>query len=162
MSAVADRLVQGLEIAHRHLERRERTEAQMRRHLQAKRLEPPIVDATIAALREAGQLDDARFARLFAQDKRELQGWANDRIRRTLVACGVDRETVDQTLAAEGSPSELDRAVDLLRQRFTRPLRDRRERERAFRVLVRKGYDSELAVDALSAYERMAQDMTLR
>ena len=31
---------------------------------------------------------------------------------------------------------------------------DRRERERALGVLLRKGYESELALDALSAYAR--------
>jgi hypothetical protein len=38
------------------------------------------------------------------------------------------------------------------------PPRERRERERALGVLLRKGYESELALDALSAYAHDADD----
>jgi regulatory protein len=44
----------------------------------------------------------------------------------------------------------------VLRQRFPSPPRDRRERERALGILLRKGYDIELALDALAAYDRGA------
>ena len=50
--------------------------------------------------------------------------------------------------------SELDRALELLRRRFPTPPEDRRERERALGVLLRKGYESELALDALAAHTR--------
>ena len=59
---------------------------------------------------------------------------------------------IDETLAAESTESELDRALELLRRRFPAPPRDRRERNRALGVMLRKGYDSELALDALAAY----------
>ena len=41
-------------------------------------------------LLEAGALDDERFARRFAEDKRELRGWGPDRIAEALRARGVD------------------------------------------------------------------------
>ena len=50
--------------------------------------------------------------------------------------------------------SELDRAVAVLRRRFPDPPQDRRDRNRALGMLLRKGYESELALDALSAYAR--------
>ncbi len=42
----------------------------------------------------------------------------------------------------------------LLRRRFPDPPQDRRDRNRALGMLVRKGYDTELALDALSAHAR--------
>ena len=54
----------------------------------------------------------------------------------------------------QAEESELDRALALLRRRFPSPPRDRRERDRALGVLIRKGYDSELALDALAAHAR--------
>jgi SOS response regulatory protein OraA/RecX len=44
----------------------------------------------------------------------------------------------------------------LLRRRFPDPPRERRERERALSMLLRKGYESELALDALAAHSRAA------
>ena len=38
---------------------------------------------------EAGALDDERFARRYAEDKRELRGWGPERIREALAARGV-------------------------------------------------------------------------
>ena len=45
----------------------------------------------IERLTEAGGIDDARFARLFAEDKRALRGWGPERIEEALRARGVGR-----------------------------------------------------------------------
>ena len=48
-------------------------------------------------------------------------------------------------------------ALVLLRRRFPEPPTGRRERDRAMGMMLRKGYDSELAVEALAAYAREAR-----
>ena len=70
-----------LAAACRYLNRRERTQAEMRAHLARAGVEPKDVEQAIEMLVEQGYLDDARFARLFVQDKRELEEWGSDRIR---------------------------------------------------------------------------------
>jgi regulatory protein len=142
--------------AYRYLSRRERTRAEMRAHLEGTGFDPGDVERAIAALVEDGQLDDARFARLLVQDKRELEGWGSDRIRQTLLARGVDADQIEDALTAEDGGDELERALELLRSRFPAPAGDRRERDRALGVLVRKGYDVELALDAIAAHAREA------
>ena len=111
-------------------------------------------------------MDDTRFARLFVQDKRELEAWGSDRIRQGLLARGISSELIDEALARHDEDGgaggdaggvdelgdELERALALLRRRFPSPSGDRRERERAFGVLVRKGYDPELAVEAIALH----------
>jgi len=52
------------------------------------------------------------------------------------------------------SVDETNEIVAVLRRRFPHPPQDRRERNRALGLLLRKGYESELALDALSAYAR--------
>jgi regulatory protein len=142
-----------LELAYRYLNPRERSEAEVRAHLEGKGLPAGEVERTIATLRDQGYLDDARFARLLAQDKRTLEGWGSDRIRGTLSARGIDRELIEAALAGDDVPSaELDRAVAVLRRRFPAPPRERRERNRALAVLLRKGYDSELALQAMAQH----------
>ena len=126
----------------------------MRAHLEGAGFDSRVVEQAIAALVEDGQLDDARFARLFAQDKRELEGWGSDRIRQVLFTRGVEAELIEGALAEQGSGDELERALELLRRRFPTPAADRRERDRALGVLLRKGYDIDLALDALAAHAR--------
>lgn len=158
MLGTEDRIQRGLDIAYRYLNRRERTEAEVRARLAGEEIESSAIEEVISTLADHGALDDARYASLFAEDKRELEQWGSDRIRRTLLDRGIDRDLVDEALRAEDSDTELDRALVLLRRRFAGPPRDRRERDRALGVLLRKGYDSELAVEALAAYARGAAD----
>jgi regulatory protein len=155
-SEVRAGLDRALATAYRHLNRRECTEAEMRTRLERSGVDLPDAEQAIAILLEQGSLDDARFARLLAEDKRELEQWGSDRIRQALRARGVAPELIDDALAAADGEPEIDRALELLRRRFPSPVGDRRERERALGMLLRKGYDSELALDAIAVHTRAA------
>jgi regulatory protein len=145
-------LERALAIAYPYLNSRERTRAEVRAHLRRKGIDPPDVERSIQALADHGHLDDARFARLFVQDKRELDGWGGERIRQTLLSRGIDVELVQDALADEQVDSEFERALAVLRRRFPTQLSDRRDRERALGVLLRKGYDADLALEAIAAH----------
>jgi regulatory protein len=145
-----------LELAYRYLGPRDRTISEVRPHLLSRAVDEVSVAAAIEVLVDQGALDDTRFARLFVQDKRELEHWGRERIGRGLVARGIDPELADAAISSDGeseeAPSELTRALGLLREKFPQPLHGRRERERALGLLLRKGYEAELALDALRAY----------
>ena len=59
-------------------------------------------------------------------------------------------------IAARDRGGELEAALALLRRRFPLLDDDPREQRRAFGVLARKGYDQELAWDAIRAHARGA------
>ena len=163
-----ERLQHALALAYGYLNRRERTAAEVRRHLERKEIDAANRERALQLLAEEGSIDDARFARLFAQDKRELEEWGRERIRQGLLARGIDAEVVEGALDAgsergwDGAPqptsdphqAELDRALALLSRRFPAPPHERRERDRALGLLIRKGYDPDLALDAMAAYAR--------
>ncbi|MGZ4270599.1 MAG: regulatory protein RecX [Solirubrobacteraceae bacterium] len=151
---MAQRLQHGLDLAYRYLGRRDRTVLEVRRHLEAKRVDPATIDAAIAELEEQGYLDDARYAQRFAEDRRALDAWGNDRIERKLRTNGVAPELIGQALGERAGESELEAAVALLQRRFGVPPADDRGRERALGMLARKGYELELAYDAIRAFER--------
>jgi regulatory protein len=156
----------GFGVAYAYLNRRERTEAEVRARLERAEVHVDDIEVVITELLEFGHLDDARYARVFTQDKRTLEGWGNERIARSLRERGVARELIEVALADSGGQdlivgagepglaSELERAVALLGQRFPSGPAEPRDRERAFGVLARKGYESETAADAVREWAR--------
>ena len=70
---------------------------------------------------------------------------------RELARRGISPELIECALAEPVDGTELDRAVAVIDRRFGGRLPDRRQRERALGVLLRKGYDSELAIAAVNA-----------
>jgi regulatory protein len=149
-----DRVQDALDRCYRYLAHRDRTELEIRGHLERAGIEAGAVDDAVRILTELDYLDDARFAARFAQDKRELEAWGAERIERRLIALGVDREHIRPALADPEAGTELERARALLHRRFPAPLSDRRSRDRALGVLLRKGYEPDLALEALSAHAR--------
>jgi regulatory protein len=153
------RLQRALELCYRYLNRCDRTVNEIRRYLEQKNIEAETAERTIETLTGQGYLDDVRFARQFVADKRELEQWGTERIRRGLLSHGIDHQEAEaaleqQPVSGEVGETELDRALALLRVRFPSAPRERRERDRALGVLLRKGYESDLALDALTAYAR--------
>jgi regulatory protein len=145
---------EALDNAYRYLGHRDRTVAEVRVHLVEKKLvSEDAAEAAIAELIEQGYLDDARFARRFSEDRRNLDSWGNERIERKLLALGVPSDLIGQAVATREAGTELDAAVALLQRRYATPLAGERERQKALGVLVRKGYDLELAYDAVRRFD---------
>lgn len=138
----------GLDRAYSALARKERTAAEMVELLTTAGLEPAVVEAVLAELTETGAVDDAEFARRYAADKRSLSSWGNDRIREALLDRGISRELIEEALAEEEESSEIERAVALIEERRY-DLTLERDRARALGMLARRGYESEVAYDAI-------------
>lgn len=152
-----DALQHALDHAYRYLGHRDRTVAELRRHLERRRVEPAVIDEAVAELARQGYLDDARYAIRFAEDRRALDAWGAERIERRLLAAGVAPELIAAAIAVQDGEHELDAAVALLRRRLAQPPADDRGRERALGLLVRRGYELDTAYEAVRAFERQAR-----
>jgi len=130
------------------LNRKERTAHELALWLKRRDFDLEEIESALRRLFEAGALDDERFARLFAEDKRELSGWGAERIREALLERGVERSTIDAVLAADSYDDQLDRARGILIRRG-RPLDGNADRQRALEYLARRGYDYEIAYEAV-------------
>jgi regulatory protein len=133
---------------------RERTQAEIRAFLARRGFASDVIDDVLGALRDEGVVDDAGYARRFAEDRRLLDRWGNERIARDLERRGIERELVEQALAGHGHDEELLVAIELLDRRFPFPFDGDRERDKAWRMLVRRGYDPELAYSAVRKHEQ--------
>lgn len=141
-----------LDLAYKALNRRDRTVGELRGYLEGKLVEPAAIDAAVAELEQGGFLNDERFAQRLAEDKRTLEQWGSERIGRELRRRGVPPDLVEAALAAQDRDGELDSALALLAEKVREPPADDRARDRAWRMLVRKGYEPELAYDAIRAH----------
>ena len=120
--------------------------------LAGKRVEPATIDQVVAELTELGHLDDARYAQRFTEDRRRLDAWGNERIARRLRLAGIAAELIERASREADEDDELQRAMELLRRRFPEPPSDDRERSRALGLLLRRGYESEAAYEAIRRY----------
>ena len=110
------------------------------------------IDEVVGELREQGYLDDARFAQRFAEDRRRARRLG----RRADRAPAARARRRRRARSPPRSASRITRASSRRRsrscaRRFPEPPATPRDRERALGVLVRKGYELELAYDAVRA-----------
>jgi regulatory protein len=143
------------DVALAALRRKERTSGELDAWLRQRGHGADEVEAAISDLTEAGELDDERFARRYAEDKRELRGWGPERIRDALASRGLAPALIDAALGTESRAAAVERASELLVRRG-RPLASDAERARALGFLTRRGYDYEAAYEAMRMATRRA------
>jgi regulatory protein len=152
---VSDPAREAFERAVGAIGRRERTVAELRGWLMKRGFEAQAIESAISRLIELGELDDERFARRYAEDKRELSGWGNERIREALREREVDPLLIEAALAVAPHEEEVARASALLEARGD-SLDGEAARARALAYLSRRGYELEVAYDAVRRREREA------
>ncbi len=137
--------------AYRLLGHRARSREELRRRLLAKEHDEHAIDDALERLAADGFLDDAAFARSYVADKRRLESWGAERIRRGLRELGVDAALIDDALAGDGGEEgvELDRALAVLRRRGAPEAPLDAARRRAFQALQRRGFSSSVAYAAV-------------
>jgi regulatory protein len=140
--------------AYRLLGHRGRSREELRRRLLAKEHDAHAVDDALERLAADGFLDDAAFARSYVADKRRLQSWGAERIRRGLRELGVDAVNVDEALGAVDAErgedgDEFDRALAVLRRRGAPEQPLEAARRRAYQALQRRGFSSSVVYDAV-------------
>lgn len=136
-----------------HMARREHSTSELASKLERAGFDQATIDQALSEVIEQGYLSDERYARLLAADRRNLDGWGVERIRDRMLRAGIDPALIDITLAAFDPASELAAALALLRRRLPVPPTGPRERQRAFALLVRQGFESEVAYDAVRDHE---------
>jgi regulatory protein len=141
--------------AYSYLARRERTVAQVRAHLESVSTATELIDTVLTVLIEQNYLNDTRYAQRFAEDRRHLDGWGSERICQRLMMHGIDHDLVQQVVSRSGT-EELDAAVALLSSRVRVAPVDQQARKRAFGMLVRRGYETDLAYAAIRRFESEA------
>lgn len=144
-----------LEAALRFLEARPRSTAEVRRRLTTAGYRAELVDGAISRLTELGMLDDETFARAWLESRDRARPRGERALRRELAMKGIERAIVDETLdEREAAAPDADAdAARLLLARHARALDrvadPRARRQRAYALLIRRGFESATAVSVI-------------
>ena len=145
---------EALERAFRFIAKRERTVAQVSARLERDDIPAAIISEVVAQMVGDGYLSDQRFAALYAEDRRAIDGWGNERIITNLREAGISAEIIESVVGSRDHADQVGDAIRVLDQRIGVKPSDERERERALGMLARRGYSLEIAYDAVRAFER--------
>jgi len=149
---VAD--AQAFRAAKGYLARRPMSAFDLRERLRRKGLPAAAAESAVARCAAAGLIDDAAFARWFAEAQAR-RGYGQVRVRAELGRRGIDREHVDAALEAtapeDGGVDECLAAVE--RKYRGRPLEAGATQRTARAFLARRGFTSWQASRAMERYQ---------
>jgi regulatory protein len=140
------------------LGRRMRTEADLRRLMQA-RVEPgergeSVISTVVARLKEYGYLDDAAFAETYARLRQENEKLGSRRVRQDLKLKGVKPELVEETLDARyGTTDEEALARQHLERKRIKKPENEKETARIMRRLIAAGFSTSVIYKILRNWD---------
>ena len=143
----------GLTVALDLLSRRDRSEAELRRRLEAREIPDEEIDAVVGRLKELNYLDDRRLAeRLAASAVAGGRGFGI-RLALDLGNRGIPRDIADEVVAVITSEHDERGLVrDLLARKFPAfdpPTADNREKARIMNYLLRRGFSRAAVFDVM-------------
>lgn len=130
--------------ALRYLAIRPRSELELRQYLARKEAAAEETDGVVEWLKRYGYLDDADFARRWAEHRRRLGQRSDVRIRAELRQKGIEQELIDEALASQ----ELDQAA-ALKELISKRRHRYAEKEKLVQYLARQGFSWSQIKEAL-------------
>ncbi len=135
--------------------RSEQCAADIREKLRKLELPSHTVNEIIEQLIAQRFIDDARFARAFANDKIRFSGWGRLKIRAALVEKKVDRDIIEAAI----DNIDFQEYIDVMRRvgsakakSLNLALRD--DQARLYRFLLSRGFESKLSMQLIEALRR--------
>jgi regulatory protein len=147
-----------LAAALRFLEARPRSTAEVRRRLLTHGYRADLVEGCVERLLDLGILDDAAFARTWVESRDRARPRGERALRSELARKGIDRGLADGVLEEreidrpEADAEAARRVLARHARTLAREADPRARRNRAYALLARNGFDSEIAIAAINAF----------
>ena len=123
------------------LEQMDRTEAQLREKLRQSFYPDEVVEDAIGYVKAFHYIDALRYARSYLENHSAEKSMRQ--MEQELIAKGIDRETVSQAAEEVELPDEEAQILGLLAKKHYDPASaDRKEQQRMYAYLMRRGYSS--------------------
>lgn len=123
----------------------------LREKMRRARLPETAIDRILDSLRERKFLDEARFARAYAQDKVRLSGWGVHKIRQGLALKRISPELTSEAIAAIDRREYIEsfKRVALTKAKSL-DLTATEDIQKLYRHLASKGYETSLITKLIS------------
>jgi regulatory protein len=117
-----------------------RTTSELTQRLTRKGFSPDIISHTLQRLAELKMVDDAAFARRFAEDRVNIGHKGKWRVRGELLKRGIDRKQIDAAIAE--APDEVAAAKEVAQKYLSRNRRLESDvlKRRLYALLARRGF----------------------
>jgi len=147
---------QALQYAFLLLSYKARTTSELTKRLTRKGFSPDIVSRTLLRLAELKMIDDAGFARRFAEDRIAIGHKGKWRIRGELIKRGVAKEHIEDALAS--APDETEAAREVAQKYLSRNRRLEPDvlKRRLYALLARRGF----SIDTIRRVLDVCEDET--
>jgi regulatory protein len=141
------------------LERKARTVRELTEAMKRKGFSQDAIAGSIRRLKQRRLLDDAAYARRFAEQRVAMQRKGSRLVRQELLQRGISREEADQALQALDSGVEQETALALARKKWPGIKGEPREkRMKLIAFLVRRGFPGSVAKAAADQAASEAAD----
>jgi regulatory protein len=137
------------EVALRRLSHSPQTRAQLVTALAGKEIPEDIAVAVLDRFEEVGLIDDQAYVEMFLDSCRVTPGRSRRWISHRLVSKGVDRDLAQEAVQQISDDEELASAVALLRRKGRGDPADRKEVNRRYALLARRGFSPSTISTAL-------------
>ncbi len=133
------------------LARRAHSKRELTIKLLQRKIEKEIIDQIIAELETSGFLNDAEFAKLYADEKISRKRSGPLKIKSELLKKGIEKEIIDETIAAIDRQTVYENCKYLLekKMKFIRETDERKLRNKLYSYLNSKGYEAEIIYELL-------------
>jgi regulatory protein len=129
-----------LQIALRYLERRARTEAELRQKLTDRQVPPQEIEAVLVKMKQFGYIDDQKFAADFQRSRNDYKPTGVQRLRMELRQKGVSKDIIEQIAVEKEDEIELAHAAAKTRLRQYSNLEATVFERRMIGFLARRGF----------------------
>ena len=132
--------------AYALLRQRPRSECEIRSRLKLKGYGAEVIEYVVETLRRAGEIDDAKFAKLWVENRMHLNPVGDVVLRHGLKEKGVSDSIIEATLAEKATDyDEYEVAFNMAREQFGRlkKLDHRKALKRVYDFLLRRGFKYE-------------------
>jgi regulatory protein len=148
--ALEEQLHEARQYAFLLLSYKARTTSELKQRLGRKGFSPDIVSSTMQRLAELKMIDDAGFARRFAEDRITIGHKGKWRVRGELLKRGVDRKQIDEAIAE--APDETAAAKEVAAKYVSRNRRLEPDvlKRRLYALLARRGFSPDTIRQAIN------------
>lgn len=139
------------DVAVRYLGPRQRSVAEIRRHLRSKRFDDAAIDQAIDKLRAQRYVDDEAFARYWVEQRDEHRSRGRRAIVSELMQKGVSREVIELVVGEREPDSEVKRAREVIRRPITRwmSMEEPERKRKIHQYLAQRGFSYDVIEEVI-------------